>query len=268
MLHMEKIGIIGGSGFYSLLENPELIDVNTEFGKPSDKIAIGTISNHEVVFLPRHNSKHNIPPQKVPYKANIAALESLNVKRIIATNAVGSLRVDYAPGEFVLFDQFINMTNNRNDTFFDKHVVAHVSMADPYCIELRELAQKTLEKLSIPYHKTASVVVINGPRFSSKAESRFFSKQGFDVINMTQYPEVALAKEKGMCYLGIGIVTDYDAGLEGNPEIKPVRSDEMLSVFGKNIEKAKEAVKELISNIHNESNCNCKNSLDGAIITK
>ncbi len=265
---MERIGIIGGSGFYSLLESPEVVEVDTKFGKPSDKIALGKINNCDVAFLPRHNSKHNIPPQKVPYKANIAALESLNVKRIIATNAVGSLRPDYAPGEFVLFDQFVNMTNNREDTFFDENIVAHVSMADPYCSELRELAGKTLEKLSIPYHKTASVVVINGPRFSSKAESKFFSKQGFDVINMTQYPEVVLAKEKGMCYLGIGIVTDYDAGLEGNPEIKPVRSDEMLAVFGKNIEKAKDVVKELFPSVYEKPKCNCVDSLDGSIITK
>lgn len=263
-----KIGIIGGSGFYSLLDNPELIEVETKYGKPSDKISLGTIGGVDIAFISRHGFKHTLPPHKVPYRANITALEELGVKRILATNAVGSLRSDYKPGELVLFDQFINMTHGRHDTFFDENIVAHVSMAEPYCKELRETAAVKLSEMNVKYHNNGSVVVINGPRFSSKAESRFFSKQGFDTINMTQYPEAALAREKGMCYLGIGIITDYDAGLEGNPEIKPVTANEIEKVFEESIKTAKTLINSLVPKISNTRNCSCSKALDGAILTK
>ncbi len=263
-----KIGIIGGSGFYSLIENSELLQVETRYGKPSDNVSIGEINGVEVAFIPRHGINHTIPPHRVPYRANIAALESLNVSRIIATNAVGSLRSDYAPGDFVLFDQFINMTHGRHDTFFDEDTVAHVGMADPYCPDMRNIASGELSRLKIRYHETGSVVVINGPRFSSRAESRFFAKQGFDTINMTQYPESALAREKGICYLGIGLVTDYDVGLEGNPGIKPVNAQEINRVFGKSINQAKELVKSIVPLAAHELSCSCKNALDNSIVTK
>ncbi len=262
------IGIIGGSGFYSLLDSPESVSIETKYGNPSDKISLGKISGVDVAFLPRHGTKHNIPPHKVPYRANILAFEELGVNRIIATNAVGSLKSNYIPGDFVLFDQFVNMTNGRHDTFFDEDKVAHVSMAEPYCSDLRTIAAVELSKMNIRYHENGSVIVINGPRFSSKAESRFFSSQGFDVINMTQYPEAALAREKGMCYLGIGIVTDYDAGLEGNPQIKAVTAEEVNRVFGKSIAEAKSLINNIVPTSSKAVNCNCKNSLIGAVVTK
>ncbi len=263
-----EIGIIGGSGFYSLLDGSENVTVETDFGKPSDSLAVGMIGGRRVAFLPRHGRGHNIPPQKVPYRANIAALAGLGAKRIIATAAVGSLKEEYKPGEFVLFDQFVNMTYGRQDTYFDKNLVAHVGMAEPYCESMRKSASRIMDEMDIAYHGNGTALVINGPRFSSKAESRFFSSQGFETINMTQYPEVALAREKALCYLGIGIITDYDAGLEGRKEVKPVTVGEINRVFGQSIEKAKELITKLAKEVSvQRSDCRCAESLDGAVIT-
>ena len=262
-----EIGIIGGSGFYSLLESPESIEVDTRYGKPSDRISIGRLGSFKVAFLPRHGGRHTLPPHKVPYKANIDALSQLGVERIISTASVGSLKKEFKPGDFVLFDQFFNMTHGRQDTFYDEDKVAHVGMADPYCSEMREIASDTLRELGISYHKNGTTVVVNGPRFSSKAESRFFSRQGFETINMTQYPEVALAREKSLCYLGIGIITDYDVGLEGEEGILPVSADEIISVFGKNVSKAKSLISEILPKLSSERKCKCKDSLEGAFIS-
>lgn len=262
-----EIGIIGGSGFYSLLEAPENVEIDTEYGRPSDTISIGMLNGIKVAFIPRHGSKHALPPHKVPYKANIEVLSGLGAKRIIATATVGSLKRSYKPGDFVLFDQFFNMTHGRADTFYDQGNVAHVSMAEPYCREMREAAVDSLNELGLSYHQNGTAVVVNGPRFSSKAESRFFSMQGFETINMTQYPEVALAHEKSLCYLGIGIVTDYDAGLEGEEEAKPVSASEIINVFGQNVSKAKELIKAIVPRLHKERMCACKDSLDGALMS-
>lgn len=260
-----KIGIIGGSGLYSLLQNSKQISINTKYGKPSDKITIGFINNKKIAFIPRHKANHSIPPAQVPYLANIEAFNKLKIKRIIATNAVGSLNIKYKPGDFILFDQFINMTN-RKDTFFNESKVVHVSAADPYCNELREIALKIGKKMKLKIHDKANVVVINGPRFSTKAESRFFNMIGGDVINMTQYPENVLAKEKAVCYLGIGIVTDYDAGIYENT--KPVSSQEINELFNKNIKKLKNFLITIINEVPEQRNCICRNSLDNAVMTK
>lgn len=261
------IGIIGGSGFYSLLQNAEEVNPDTKYGKPSGPITVGTISGRTVAFLPRHGTKHTIPPHKVPFRANIDALRSLGVKRIIATNAVGSLKEDYAPGELVFFDQYVNATHGRADTFYDEDVVAHVSMAEPYCSQMRNVAATTADKLKLKYHKSGSVVVVNGPRFSTKSESRMFSSHGFETINMTQYPEVALARERGICYLGIGMVTDYDVGLEGK-DIKPVTADQVVKIFEANVGKTRDLIMNLIPEAPGERTCACGSSMDGAIQTK
>jgi 5'-methylthioadenosine phosphorylase len=261
-----EIGIIGGSGFYSLLENAETVEIDTEYGKPSDKISIGMIGDKKVAFLPRHGAKHTIAPHKVPYRANISAFESLGVKRIIATGACGSLNPDFVIGQIVIFDQFVNFTHGRDDTFFDRDVVAHVSTADPYCPGLRANSSELATQLEIGHKDRGTVVVINGPRFSTKAESMFFSKQGFDAINMTQYPEAALAKEKGMCYLGIGIITDYDAGVIEDGTVEPVQYEEVLKIFSANVDKVKNLVKETIKAVPKERKCNCGSALDGAMI--
>ena len=260
-----EVGIIGGSGFYSLLENAQSIDVETAYGRPSDKVSIGKIGGRDVAFIPRHGSKHLIPPHKVPYRANIQALYDLGVKRIIATNAVGSLNPEFKVGQIVALDQFVNQTGGRAETFYEDSV-AHVSTAEPYCKQLRSVSNVVAKNMNLNYRDGGSVVVINGPRFSTKAESIFFSKQGFDLINMTQFPEAALAREKCMCYLALSIVTDYDAGLEGRSDIKPVSHEEVMRIFGENIGNVKGLVTEVVKQMPQARSCNCANALDGAII--
>lgn len=259
-----EIGIIGGSGFYSLLEGAESVEVDTKYGKPSSPISVGSIGGKSVAFISRHGLKPNLPPHKVPYRANIEAFSNLGVKRILTTSTVGSLSTDYKPGEFILFDQFMNATQGRPDTFYDEDKIVHVGMAYPYCNDLRETAAKVADSLGIKYHRSGTVVVINGPRFSTKAESIYFGKNGAHAINMTQYPEVALAREKGICYLGIGLVTDYDAGLEGRDDIKPVSMAEILKIFSGNVDKAKGMMKGIVPLIKAERNCECSKSLEGA----
>ncbi len=262
---MPKIGIIGGSGFYDFIKDARNEEINTEYGSPSEKIAIGKVNGVEVAFLPRHGSKHTIPPHKIPYLANIEALASLGVERIISTNAVGSLNAALRPGDFVFFDQFINATYGRKDTFFDGPNVVHVSTAEPYCNDMRSKAIESAKALGISFHSNGTVVVINGPRFSTKAESRLYSNYA-DTINMTQYPEIALAREKAMCYLGIGIVTDYDAGLEGR--VPPVSYAEVSKTFSASIEKLKELIYNMLPKINAERTCSCKNALKNAAVTQ
>ncbi len=262
-----EIGIIGGSGLYSLLDSAEDIAVDTKYGKPSDAISVGTLAGAKVAFLPRHSKKHTIPPHKVPFRANIDALSQLGVKRIIATNAVGSLKPEYKPGFLALFDQFVNATSGRSDTFFDEDMVVHVSSAEPYCPQLRRIAAAAALKANIPIHERGTVVVINGPRFSSKAESRTFSAQGHHMVNMTQYPEVMLARERQMCYLGIALITDYDAGLEGRDDVKPVTNAEVVRIFGENVDKARRIIADVIKGVPKERECGCSKSLEGALMT-
>jgi 5'-methylthioadenosine phosphorylase len=262
-----KIGVIGGSGLYSLLDDAKRVSIKTEYGRPSSDITIGNIEGVSVAFIARHGDRHTLPPHRVPYKANIEAFRRLGVERIISTNAVGSLVPRYKPGDFVFFDQFVNMTQGRDDTFFHTAPVTHVSSAEPYCSELTRIATEVSSGLNIKLHRSGTVVVINGPRFSSKAESKFFRNQGFHVINMTQYPEVMLARERRMCYFGIGIVTDYDVGLEGNKLIKPVSAEDVIRTFSKNIEKAKRLILKTVPRIPDKRSCGCANSLDGAVMS-
>lgn len=253
-----KIGIIGGSGFYELLEDAKEFDISTEYGKPSDKVMIGEYQGVKVAFIPRHGRKHTIPPHKINYRANIKALHDLGVQVIISPCASGSLTPKFKPGDFVILDQFIDRTHGRIDTFFDGPEVKHTTMADPYSKCLRNLAYETCQELKIKCHNGGTVVVIQGPRFSSKAESRWFANQSFEVINMTQYPEVALALEFGMCYVGMAIITDYDAGLEGREDIVPVTEDEVIQVFEQNKERVKRLVLEMVKKITSKK-CPCKN---------
>lgn len=259
-----EIGIIGGSGLYSLLKDAEEVSIDTKYGKTSGKISIGTLNGKKVAFMSRHGSKHTIPPHKVPYRANIDALSQLGVKRIIATSAVGSLSPDYKPGEIAIFDQFVNFTQGRIDTFYDEDVVMHVSAADPYCPQLRELASIISKKNEIPHHDSGTIAIINGPRFSTKAESRMFASQGSHMITMSQYPEVHLARERQMCYLGLGLITDYDSGLEGRSDIKPVNMAEVSKIFSKNAEKATTIINGMVEAMPTERTCNCSKALEGA----
>lgn len=270
-----EIGVLGGSGFYDLIENAKEIEIETPFGLPSDKIKLGAIAKRRVAFLPRHGADHKLPPHKIPYKANLWAFKKMGVKRIISPAAVGSLNKFIKPGDFVICDQFVNWNCNRDGTFYHGQLVdgvkkservAHFSCADPYCKELRRVAIKSCEKLDIPNHQTGTVVIIQGPRFSTRAESRFFSNQGWDIINMTIYPEVILARELGICYCNIGLVTDYDVGLVDNKNIKPVTTKEIIKVFNQNNQKVKELIFEMIVNIPKERKCGCDGFLEEAVV--
>ncbi len=266
MQSQADVGVFGGSGLYSMMDNSEEIMLNTPYGAPSDKIAIGKIKGIKVAFLPRHGKKHQYPSHKIPYKANIWSMHSLGVKRIIGPCAAGSLQPHIKPGDFIISDQFMNFTDGRPHTFYDGPITTHISAADPYCPELRELASKTANKLNISFQDKGTVVVVEGPRFSTRAESKFFTNNGWDVINMTQYPECILARELGICYVNISLITDYDVGLEGKPNIKPASMSEVVKVFNKNNDRVKDLILNMIIDMPNKRGCNCSKVLDNAQI--
>jgi 5'-methylthioadenosine phosphorylase len=261
-----EIGVFGGSGLYSM-EGASVLEelkVETPFGAPSDLITIVEIAGKRVAFLPRHGRKHQYPPHKVPYKANIWAMKALGVERVLAPNAVGSLQRHVKPGDFVICDQFVDRTRHRDDTFFNGPLTTHVSTADPYCPQLREIAIQACRDLGIPHHERGTVVVIEGPRFSTKAESRWFTQMGWEVINMTQYPEVVLAREAELCYVNISIVTDYDTGLVAEGEVEPVSAEEVMRNFAASVEKARQLIAEIIRRLPAERTCRCGEALKHA----
>ena len=260
-----EIAIIGGSGLYDpeILEDTKEIKVYTPYGLPSDNVLLGTLKGRRIAFLPRHGRGHKIPPHKINFRANIWALKSLGVKYVISVSAVGSLREDYEPGHFVIPDQFIDMTKKREYSFFDGPLVAHVSMADPFCETLRKVAYESARKLGIPVHDKGTYVCIEGPRFSTRAESRIW-KDVFkaDIIGMTLVPEVNLACEAQMCYATIAMVTDYDVWAE-----RPVTAQEVIETMNKNVENAKKLLYEMIPKIPEEpEECSCCNSLETAVM--
>jgi len=258
-----EIGIIGGSGLYDpeILEDVKELKIYTPYGLPSDFIIVGTLKGKRVAFLPRHGRAHRVPPHMINYRANIWALKELGVKRVISVSAVGSLREDYRPGDFVCPDQFIDMTKNRAYTFYDGPVVAHVSMADPFCPELRELCIRVAQRLGITMHERGTYVCIEGPRFSTRAESRLWRSFKADIIGMTLVPEVNLAREVRMCFVNIAMVTDYDVWAE-----KPVTAHEVAKVMAENVEKVKKLLYELIPEIPSERHCQCSKYLDEALL--
>ncbi|MEW6523573.1 MAG: S-methyl-5'-thioadenosine phosphorylase [Bacillota bacterium] len=259
-----EIGVFGGSGFYRFAADVEEVKVDTPFGPPSDYLALATIAGRKVAFLPRHGRGHTLPPHMINYRANIWAMKELGVTRVISPIAAGSLQPHVRPGDFVLCDQFVDRTSGRKDTFYDGPVTTHISTADPYCPELRKLAAQCARELGINVHTTGTVVVIQGPRFSTRSESHWFSRQGWEVINMTQYPEVTLALEMGMCFLNISLITDYDVGLEGRDEVVPVTQSEVLRVFQANNEKLKGLLEVLIGRMPPSRGCECGAVLEAA----
>lgn len=252
-----QVGVFGGSGFYAFLDNVEEVWVETPYGPPSDRIALATVGNKRVAFLPRHGKDHRYPPHMINYRANVWAMKSLGVTHIIGPCAAGSLQPHIKPGDFVVSDQFVNRTTGRADTFYDGPHTTHVSAADPYCPQLRQLAIAAAKALGIRVHETGTVVVIQGPRFSTRAESKEFRSHGWEVINMTQYPECYLAKELEICYVNIALITDHDAGLEGEPNIAPVSHEEVIRVFNQNNERLKHLLYKLIETIPTERACGC-----------
>jgi 5'-methylthioadenosine phosphorylase len=239
-----EIGIFGGSGFYSLLDDVREVKVDTPYGPPSDSLFLAEVAGRRVAFLPRHGRRHTIPPHRINFRANVWAMRSLGVKAAISPFAAGSLALHVKPGDFVVCDQFVDRTTGRADTFYDGPVVTHLSSADTYDPVLRRLAIETIRDHGIEVHETGTVVVIQGPRFSSKAESRWFTDAGWEVINMTQYPEAWLVRELGMAVVSIALITDYDAGvLEGT---EAVNATDVLEVFQANAERIQAVVLDLI----------------------
>jgi 5'-methylthioadenosine phosphorylase len=244
MADQAEIGVFGGSGFYSLLEDVREVKVDTPYGAPSDSFFLASVAGRKVAFLPRHGRRHTIPPHGINYRANVWAMRSLGVKAVISPCAAGSLQLHVKPGDFVVSDQFVDRTNGRAQTFYDGPIVTHLSSAETYDPVLRQLAIETIRDHGIEVHETGTVVVIEGPRFSTKAESKWFSDAGWEVINMTQFPEAWLCRELGMAVVNIALITDYDAGVHEGTEAVDAQS--VLEVFAQNAERIQQVVLDLI----------------------
>lgn len=244
MADTAEIGVLGGSGFYSLLEDVQEVKVDTPYGAPSDSVFLAEVDGRKVAFLPRHGRRHTIPPHRINYRANVWAMRALGVKAVISPCAAGSLQRHVAPGDFVVCDQFVDRTRGRADTFFDGPIVSHLSSAETYDPTLRQIAIDVIREHGIAVHERGTVVVIQGPRFSTKAESKWFSDAGWEVISMTQYPEAFLCRELGMAVVNISLITDYDAGvLEGT---EAVDAHSVLEVFRQNAARIQGVVLEMI----------------------
>jgi 5'-methylthioadenosine phosphorylase len=263
---LADVGVIGGSGFYELLDNVEDHTVQTPYGPPSGTIAVGTYEGARVAFLARHGPGHRYPPHQINYRANVWALASIGVRRILGPNAAGSLQPDVKPGDFVICDQFVDRTYGRESTFYDGPPVVHIGGAEPYCPELRALAAAACRELEIPVHETGTVVVIQGPRFSTRAESRWFSSAGWEVVNMTQFPEQVVARELEVCYAGISLITDYDAGLADRDDIEPVSVAGVIEVFHRNNARVRDLLLRMIPRIPPDRACICATALTGEVI--
>jgi 5'-methylthioadenosine phosphorylase len=244
MADQAEIGVFGGSGFYSLLEDVREVKVDTPYGAPSDSFFLASVAGRKVAFLPRHGRRHTIPPHRINYRANVWAMRSLGVKAVISPCAAGSLQLHVKPGDFVVSDQFVDRTNGRAQTFYDGPIVTHLSSAETYDPVLRQLAIETIRDHDIEVHEAGTVVVIEGPRFSTKAESKWFSDAGWEVINMTQFPEAWLCRELGMAVVNIALITDYDAGVHEGTEAVDAQS--VLEVFAQNAERIQQVVLDLI----------------------
>jgi 5'-methylthioadenosine phosphorylase len=259
--------VFGGSGFYRFLDDVHHVELDTPYGPPSDRIAIGEVGGCSVAFLPRHGARHTLPPAAINYRANLWAMRELGVTRVIAPTSCGSLRRDLAPGHLVVSDQFIDRTWGRADTYYATGPeVAHVAAADPYCPELRPLAVAAARRQGIDVHDGGTVVVIQGPRFASRAESGAYRTLGADVVNMTQYPELILARELELCYVNLALVTDYDAGLEDAPDVAPVSVDEVRRVLHENAERLRRLLLELIPALPDDRACDCGSAMQGAVL--
>jgi len=266
MTEKVSIAIIGGSGLYNMagLQDSKEYNVDTPFGKPSAPIVVGTLENTRVAFLARHGRGHHITPSEVPYRANIYALKSLGVKRVVSISACGSLREDYAPGQIVIPDNIFDNTKNRARTFFGEGMVAHVGVASPFCGDLSDMAEAAVRATGATTHRGGSFIVIEGPRFSTKAESNVFRAWGMSIIGMTAAPEAFLAREAEMCYATMAHITDYDVWHENE---SPVTLEMVIQTLNKNTQKAQEAIRNLIRELKAERACECGQALSTALIT-
>ncbi len=262
-----EVAVLGGSGFYRFLDDVVERRVDTPYGTPSAPVAVGTLGERRVAFLARHGASHQFPPHRINYRANLWALHSLGVQRIFGPCASGSLQPDVHPGDFVVCDQLVDRTWGRPDTYFDGPATHHVTWADPYCEQLRGVAVAAVEAEGITVHRTGTVVVIPGPRFATRAESRWYRSAGWEVINMTQYPEAYLARELGLCYASIALITDYDTGVADDPSIAPATMADVVAFLEGNVAQVQTVLKRAIAAVPAERSCSCGDSTGADPIT-
>jgi 5'-methylthioadenosine phosphorylase len=256
-----EIGVIGGSGFYAFLENAHEVVVKTPFGEPSEPPLLGDIAGRRVAFLPRHGRDHRFPPHQVNYRANLWALRSIGVRQVLGPCAVGSMRAEWGPGTLVIPDQLIDRTWGRAHTVYDGiGPVVHTSFADPYCPRGRETTISAATETGWPPEPSGTLVVINGPRFSTRAESRWHASMGGDLVGMTGLPEAAIARELALCYSSLAVVTDHDAGIDSG---QGVTHAEVLKTFAASIDRLKAVVAKAIETLPTDDDCTCRHSLDG-----
>jgi 5'-methylthioadenosine phosphorylase len=254
-----ELAVIGGSGLYALLDGATEHAVETPYGPPSDPITIASVGGRPVAFLPRHGRDHRHPPHRIPYRANLWALRALGVRQILAPCAVGGLRADLGPGAFVVPDQLIDRTSGRVQTYYDAGAV-HVSFADPYCPTGRATVLAAAGRHDLRITDGGTMVVIEGQRFSTRAESRWYASLGASLVNMTGHPEAVLARELALCYTAVALVTDLDAGVEVGHS---VTQEEVFRVFGENTARMRELLLDAIAALPAERDCPCPHSLDG-----
>jgi 5'-methylthioadenosine phosphorylase len=261
-----KIGVIGGTGLYDIegMTDIKEVDINTPFGKPSDTITIGKLEGVGIDFLTRHGRGHRISPTELPVRANIYALKSLGVEHIIAVSSAGSFKQEIKPGDLVIPDQLIDRTRNRVNSFFGEGIVAHIPFAEPFCPVLSQVLYESAKEVGASVHQGGTYVAMEGPAFSTRAESRLYRSWGADIIGMTALPEAKLAREAEICYAIIGCVTDYDSWQERS---QPITIDVILNVLRQNIDTAKKIIKLAVSRIPERRDCSCATALETAIVT-
>ena len=262
------IGVFGGSGFYEFLDDVSWVPVHTPYGAPASPVAVGRLGDVEVAFLPRHGRDHELPPHRVNYRANVWAMREVGVRRIFGPCAAGSLQPSVHPGDFVVLDQLVDRTSGRADTYFDGGVVGHTSFADPYCPELRGVLVAAAASVGVVAHEQGTVVVVQGPRFSTRAESQWFRAAGWSVVNMTQYPEAYLARELGICYAGLALITDYDTGVEGVEGAGPVTIEQVFEVLRRNVARTRELLFSAIPSVPAVAGCACGEALSSGPLGK
>ncbi len=266
MLAAPVLAVIGGSGLYNFsdLKDAQTIEVDTPFGPPSSPITIGKLSGKPVAFLARHGIGHIYPPSEVPYRANIYALKSLGVHRIVSVSACGSLRESYAPGHIVIPNQIFDFTHQRKRSFFETGLVAHVNVADPFCEALSDVLEEAIQETGVTYHRGATYITIEGPRFSTKGESNLYRLWDIDIIGMTASPEAFLAREAEICYATMAHVTDYDVW---HTTLEPVTVEMIVQTLLNNLSIAQQAIKNMVAKIDPNVHCGCEDSLKDALIT-
>ncbi|MCW2706815.1 MAG: methylthioadenosine phosphorylase [Frankiales bacterium] len=256
------IGVIGGSGFYEFLDDAAEIELETPYGPPSDPLVLGTVAGRRVAFLPRHGRDHRFPPHRIPYRANLWALRAAGVQQVLAPCAVGGLQPTQAPGDLVVPDQLVDRTSGRPQTYHDDwsgRGAVHVSFADPYCPTGRRVAVETARAAEWPVTDGGTMVVVEGPRFSTRAESEWYSGQGWSVINMTGHPEAVLARELKLCYTAIALVTDLDAGVHGGAEVS---QEEIFTVFAEKTAALRSLLHDVVGALPTERRCGCAHDLE------